>query len=886
VNWHDRLGRLIWPRRRHDDDDLEEEIGTHLAIEAKLRTEAGDTREDAELAARRDFGNVTLVKEVTRRFWGGILFENLTKDLQYALRMLRKSPLFTCAAVLALALGIGATTSIFSVIYAVFFDPYPYKNPDRIFFIDMIDRRGKSNGNGYYSLAEVTDLRKNCTAIEDLITHERKSLVLHSQIPLQVWAVIFSPNAFDFFGVPAELGRTFTEKDFPPNHPVDRVAVLSHLFWQRQFNGRTDVIGQVLRLNDEIYTVIGVVPPRFTWLEGDVYLPRQIDAAGQARFGTLQRRPEGISIERASAEIHAFNLRFAKSDPKYFPEGGFRTQLQSLNESIVGTFSKTLWILLAAVGCLLLIACGNVANLLLARGSTRQTEMAVRSSLGAGRGRIVRQLLTESLLLSLAGGTLGVIAAYKGVSAVAALLPNRSVPKEAVISVNLPVLVFSFGLCFLVALLFGLAPALQLSKPDVNEALKMTGKGSDTSARGGRLRNLLVVAQLALTAVLMTGSGLAIHGFLALTRAPLGYDPKNVLAAALPLPAEQYKTWAQRNAFLREFLDRARRIPGVQLAAINSTGMPPFGGWGSPVDISGQPSDANRRADINLVSADYLSALHIPLLRGRYLNESDIERHQSVAVIDEVMARRYWPAGSDPIGQRITLQELSKGYPELQSALGSSPSLLIVGIAGSVRNEGILKEPGPSVYIPYTLALWPNHEVFLRAAADVGRYENSLRQQVAAMDPNIPLTEATTLEDFLAMWAMSYPRFSTVMFSIFGCVGLLLAVTGIYSVIWYVVSRRTREFGLRMALGAGRTDIFRLVFGLVMRLTAIGVAIGLLGGMFLTRSFATQIRGMNANDPWAFLIVVCVLVGAALLASYMPAQKATHIQPMEALRHE
>ena len=497
---------------------------------------------------------------------------SIFQDIRYALRLLVKSRVSTTVAVLSLALGIGATTAIFSVVYAVLVDPYPYAGADRIGMPHLMNRKG-DQGTVDYTMTEYLELQARAKSVESMIALNRKHVVMtEAGLPEAVVQEDFSPNAFEFFGVPPLFGRAFSPRDAGGESKVEPVAVLSYSFWERHFSGRRDVLGQQLRLNDKFFTVIGVLPVRFTWHDADVYVPMELHASTEQRVGLVIKVKPGIPKEQVNAEFQSFHEKFLKASPSYYyPESPFRTEFMSVNEGILGKFANTLLALLAAVGFLLLIACANVANLLLARASGRHGEIAVRVALGAGRGRVIQQLLTESVILSVTGGALGVALAYGGVKAVVALMPEYSVPHEAVIAINVPVLCFAVAVSLLTGILFGLAPALQLSSPNQAGFLKAAGRDSGAGTAGHRLRDVLIVSEVTLSLVLLTGAALAAAGMLELSRQKLGYQPKGVLTIFVPVPAARYPQWSQRRAFFSDVIERLRKLPGVESAAATAT---------------------------------------------------------------------------------------------------------------------------------------------------------------------------------------------------------------------------------------------------------------------------------------------------------------------------
>jgi len=811
---------------------------------------------------------------------------SIFQDLRYALRLLLKTRISTTVAILSLALGIGATTAIFSVVYAVLVDPYPYAAADRIGGAHVLNAKGDHYMG--YTLSEYLEMQSQSKTAESLVLNNRRSVVMtEAGLPEAVIQEDFSPNAFDLFGVPPLFGRTFSPKDAGDQSKVEPVAVLSYLFWQRHFSDRRDILGQQIRLNDKFFTVIGVLPVRFTWNDADIYTPLAIRPGGDERYGMIFKVKPNVPRQQVNAEFQSFHEKFVKTAPSFaYPEPPFRTEFKSVNEGILGKFANTLLALLAAVGFLLLIACANVANLLLARSSARHGEIAVRVSLGAGRKRVIQQLLTESVILSVTGGVLGIALAYAGVKAIVALMPEYSVPHEAVIAINIPVLCFAFVVSVLTGILFGLAPALQLSRPNQATFLKSAGRDSGAGTAGNRLRDALIVCEITLSLVLLTGAALAAAGMLDLTGKKLGYEPEGVLTMYVPVPAARYPEWSQRRAFFADIVERLRKLPSAQSVAVAATGVPPYSGAPLKFDIDGlPPTGAQVRA--NLVSEGYFSTMEIPLLKGRFFDAGDVTRAIPVAVVSEDLVKKYFPSGQDPIGRQIRMELPIQGLPPgFVKPAQSANAYQIVGVCGTVRNSGLRDEPEPAMYIPVTHLFPPGMLFAIRTTnADPLALSNGARQAVSSVDPTQPIAFARTLEDFLSN-ATAYPRFATFLFGIFGVIGLTLACTGIFSVVSYAVSRRTREFGIRMALGATPANVLRLVLGSTGCVLIAGFILGAIVSVVSSRALAGKLEGIGAASPTMLAAITGLLAAAAIAACAIPAHSATKVQPVDALRHE
>ncbi|PYR61557.1 MAG: hypothetical protein DMF85_01880 [Acidobacteria bacterium] len=789
--------------------------------------------------------------------------ETLAQDLGYALRSFRRSPGFVLVALLSLTLGIGATSAIFSVVYGVLISPYPYAKPEEIWAPEVRSLDGRS-GRGSQSVDEFLRMRE-LPAFSDVMATSLDTVLLTGEYaPESFGGVLLSGNAFNFLGVAPQVGRTIQPTDVSSTGDPEPVVVLSHRVWLRLFSGGPAAIGRTLRLNGRPHTVIGVMPPRFGWYGNDtIWLPLGTRQREGRVVNAIVRLAPGVSPAAAEQQLHAFQLQFAKENPAAFPSQGFTTTLRNYLDVTVasGEMQTSLRLLLGAVAFLLLIACANVANLQLARGSARSREMAVRQSIGAGRGRLLRQLLTESVLLSLMGGVAGVLFAMGAIAAIVGLMPEFYVPNEARVTINTPVLIFSFAVSVLTGIAFGLAPALQASRPDVTDALKETGRGGGTAARGSRLRSVLVVAEVALSVVLLVSAGLTVRTFLALQQVDTGILADRVLMMGVPLPPAAYPTLEQRNLFAQQLLDR------------------------STLRIQGRSEPDSRRVVISLIGADYLRTFGVPLRRGRAMTEAEVRRGDRIALINETAAR-LWPAGEDPIGARITLGLLERPPQRLVLVSGNGPpQVTVIGVVADTRNSGLRQAPAPLVSIPYTLVAPPQRTLALRVAGDPMLLVNPVREQVRAIDREQPLARPFTLDEALRGQTLQ-PRFTMALFTLFGALGLTLAAAGIYSVLSFHVTRRTHEIGVRMALGARRTDVLGLMLAMGGRLVLAGMAVGVPISLAATRLLRSQLFGVESTDALSYAGVAVLLGIVALAACYLPARRASAVDPMIALRHE
>ena len=809
----------------------------------------------------------------------------LSADLRFALRMARQNLAFSSVAIVCLALGIGASSAMSSLIYALWVDPYPYRDSNRLLNLSFVNPEGR-NGTMWYSLADYLELQQSATTLEEIAARDGMNAVVTSGLPESVRAVLFTANAFDHFGVPAIIGRTWTPRDIPQPAAPPNLAVLSYLFWTRHFNGDRAIIGQTIELNRQPYTILGVVPPRFTWNDADIYIPMSVTPDPKRSVALMTHVRKGVSLDAVNTELQAITQRFAARSPSNYPKAGFRIKVQTLNDFLLQRFGGTLKVLTAAVGLLLLIGCANVSILLLARATARQREIAIRLSMGAPARRILRQLLTESIVLALAGGLLGVLLAYRSVPAIVSLMPQYSVPHEADISVNGRVVLLTFAVSVMTGILFGMAPALQLARADVAQAMQSGSRGSSEGGRGGKIRNALIVAEVALTIIVLTGASISIRGFLALERVPLGYQPENVLAMNINIPQGSYTTWTARNGFFERLGAEFRVIPGVRTATFTATALPPYIGFNSEFEIAGRTKAEPQKLRVGLIGPQYFETVGIPLLQGRVLTEAEIVHNAHLALINEELRKQYFQSGPGPLGARIHVPGLKISQPEVFTPPEGDQWFEVIGVAATARNRGLQESPEPAIYVPYNMATVPGTTFLLKTAVDPLSIVRAARERARSVAADLPVTEVRTLEEYLSRFERAYPRFSMTLFSIFAVVALLLAATGLYSVVSYTVAQRTHEFGIRMALGAQRGHVLRLVAGSMMALIAVGTVIGLTGSIALSRVISRFIEGWNPRDPVAYATVAAVLLFTGLLACWFPAHRATAIDPMTALRRD
>jgi predicted permease len=805
------------------------------------------------------------------------------QDLRFAARQLVKSPGFALTAILSLALGIGATTAVFSVIYAALLNPFPYKDADRIVRFGVWG----TNGDGHIIWLNGPQIRflRQSPAIEDTIVMDNWSLPLTGgEYPEDVGTIFISSNGFDFLGEPVLLGRGIQPSDAVEGQDPQPVAVLSYRFWARHFFANPGVIGKTLELNHKSYKIVGVAAPRFIWYSGDVYLPLKISNGSNVRYIVDLRLKPGVTPKAASAALQPLAERFAKDQPKQFPEK-FRVDLQRLNDWVFRSSGNTLYFLLGGVAMLLVIGCGNVSILLLARGMAREHEIAVRSAIGAGRGRMVRQLLTESLLLSAIGAALGVAVAYGALAGIKVVLPKYEFAPEVVMGINLPVLLFCVALALFTGILFGLSPALQLSRSEPGKALQSGVRRVAGSGRGRRTHSALISGQIALTLLLLAAAGAGIRSFQRLSRVDLGYDPHHTMSIWIPLRENTYTNWGERWQYFEQLRRNVGQVPGVAMTAISTNATPPQSGTRAPFRLLGAPAANDRMALVEEVSADYFRLLRIPLLEGRIWTETESRNGAHMVVVNQAFAKAYFPNGG-AVGHAVQLPAEENRPPIALAAPGLSDAWLqIAGVVSDSRNEGLRKPTSPAIFVPYTLRMGPGTQILVRAQNSPLSLLNAIRHALAEVNAD-QQTEREVSD--LDQWISDQPEWQQEqlvawLFGAFAILALSLAAIGLYSVVSFSVAQRTNEFGIRMALGAQRGHVLRIVF----QSTAISVGIGVLLGAALTLALNSAVAHWidgNFRDPVLLSAGVGLLALVAAAACLLPARRATRIDPMVALR--
>ncbi|MGH9719997.1 MAG: ABC transporter permease [Bryobacteraceae bacterium] len=808
------------------------------------------------------------------------------QDVRYTFRILRRSPGFTVTAVLALALGIGATSAIFSIVNAVVLRPLPYDNPQQLVQLWMrFTGIGIPNDQNWVSAPEFTDLQQNQSLSHVAAISSGSFNLTVGGTPERLQSAVVSVSFFPMLGVKAQVGRVFQPEEGQEGR--QRVVMLSDSLWRRRFGSDPGIPGRKLVLNDQSYEVAGILPRGFQFpRETDVWAPLVFSAdalnansRGNHGLQVIARIKPGLTFEQAATDMAAVSRRIIEQNPNYpYARYNFGVIMIPLLEQEIGQIKTALWVLLGAVGLVLLIACANVANLLLVRASAREREIAVRQALGVGRWRLIRQLLTESAILGLTGGAAGLVLAYWALRVLVALSAT-SFPRVAEARMDLAVLGFTLLVSLLTGLLFGLAPALHGMRHGSHESLKEGGRSGTAGAGSQRVRGALVVAEVALSLTLLAGSGLLIRSFLRLQEVDTGFRSDGVLTMRVSLPGRRYAKPDQTRAFYRDLLDRVRKLPGVNAAGA-STGLPLGGtGWSgtTTVDTQAVPLDVTTpEADQRPVTAGYFEAMGIPLVRGRYFDHRDTENSQPVAIIDETMAKTYWP-NEDPSGKRI-----KQGGRQ-----STAPWRTIVGVVRHVRYRTLESPSRVEFYWPYdqTNFALTSMSLAIHTSGVPEALATAVQREVQALDPGQPVFRVRTMHE-LTSESMARRRLSMFLLAVFAGIALLLAAVGIYGVMSYTAAQRAHEVGIRMALGARSFDVVRLMLGRSLWLTAMGVVTGLAGSMLLTRFLSTLLFDVKATDPATFVLVSVTLTAVALLASFIPAHRATRVDPVNALRQE
>jgi predicted permease len=817
--------------------------------------------------------------------------ESVLQDLRFTVRQLLKNKSFTLTAILSLALGIGATTAVFSVVYGVLMDPYPYKDANRMVHVQLLDKDGRMQGLVFNTGPELDELKQAKCVDQIFMQGGRTVTMTGSQIPVSVQLGEYTPNLFEYMGVPPLLGRQFSSADRSEGK-ASPVAVLSYLFWKKQFNASRDVLGKTVELDHKLYTVIGIASPRFTWGDSDVYIPYTPTGDPKDYRNSFIKLKPGVTLEQARAELEPLILQFSKRDPNGYPKVE-KIKVVTLNEQVLGQFSGTLMLLFGAVTLLLVIGCANVSILMLARGTARMHELALRSSVGASRWRIMRQLLTESVLLSLVGAVVGVGLAFAAVKWIAAALPYYSFPHEAAIHVSIPVLAFSVAIAVITGILFGMSPALQLSRPNLSELIQ-SGAGRHSGGGADRkTHRALITGQVALTLVLLTIAGAATRAFLTAYRIPLGFDVEKVTFLGLAIPRKSYPGFTERANKYDAVRQAIASAPGVEQASVVTTWTPPMQAFVVRTEIEGKQELTGIQSQVVLASPELFETLGIPLIQGRNFTQSELMRPAHVALVNQAFVRKFLRNG-DPIGQHVRSPMLKFEQQDFVFAEGNDAWFEIIGVAADARNNGGFRngeENGkdkpiePAFYVPYTVVMTPYMNYMVRTKGDAASAIRSAEQRVQSLDPEVAVFDTHPLNWYLETMVWGQQRFIAAVFGIFSLLGLVLAGTGLYSVVSYSVSQRTQEVGIRMALGAQRIDIAELVLKSVANTVGVGMLVGLGVSIGLNRVVSHWVQS-SSRDPFTLLIVAVILAVIALLACLWPARRAATLDPMKALHTE
>ena len=809
----------------------------------------------------------------------------LLQDLRYAMRQLIKSPTFSFTAVLSLALGIGATVAMFSVVYGVLLHPFPYADVERLCNLSVRDQQGEIFDERLRGpeLGELRDVYQ----FEKIATWNRQNLaVTGGEVPEDVVAYYGIGQTFPTLGMPPLLGRNLGPSDSPDGQEPQPVVMLHYRFWQRHFNGDQAIVGKTLELDHKTYTIIGVTRPNFTWDWGaDVYLPQEI--ANPQGGGVVVKLQTGTSLAAANAGMQRLLDRFAREHPRLY-SANYKADIRPLTWEVTRNIGGTLYVLFAAVAILLVIGCANVSILLLGRAAGRQHEFAVRSAIGAGVFRIVRQLLTESLLLATIATAIGIVLAYGLLGRIVAWLPRNLFPPDVAVRVNVPVLLFSAGLALLTSLLFGLFPALQMSKPEIRETMQSNTKKATGSVRARHLHGTLVAAQTAMTLLLLTSAGAAIASFIHLLRVPLGYNPHNVISVGIPLHENSYANWQARVKYFESLRASITLLPDVTDASIASNATPPNSGWELLFEILGKPATSPdaQSAKVNMVDSGYFRTLRIPLLEGHVWSSAEVANGAPSVLVNQTFVRRYSPTESALV-HFLKVSNLQPRPPYSFAAPGADGWMQVIGVVGDGVDDGPDHTIQPAIFLPYSVQVWMDTRILVRTRVVPEPILRSIQKQIAAVNPDQQTSgRITDLEGWLRdepVWARQ--RLTSALFGAFSVLALAMSAVGLYSVVCYTVSQRTNEFGIRIALGAERAHVCRIVLVPLSVCVGSGVLVGVVLSLALNRAAASW-SSVYVSKLATLLPATCILALISGLAGALPAWRAANVDPMVALRSE
>ena len=862
--------------------DVEAELAFHVEMRIRELIEQGETPERARELALQRFGDyqgardecVAIDERRKRHIQRTQLMTELRQDIGYAFRMLRRTPAFTAAALLTLALGIGANSAIFSVVNGVLLESLPYRDAARLHHLQMLYPDGTKYAG--YSAPDFMSVRQDTQAFEQIEAFDVAPQTLTGiGEPQELSTGVVTGGLLEFLGFRVPIGRTFSVDDNRPGRA--NVAILGHGLWQRMFAGDASVLGRSITLGGRPYTIVGVLPAEAQLpYAAEIYIPLEFNNTFDAStmrgrrsefLAAIGRARSGVSAEAIESDLRNIGTRLQSTFPE--SNGGLTFTSTPLREMIVGDVERPLLVLLGAVGFVLLVACANVANLLLARGSARHGELAVRAALGAGRARLVRQLITEAVVLGLFGGVLGLMVAYWGTNALIAAKP-ADLPRLDEIGLDRTVVLFTLGAAIVTGLIFGMVPALQATNAHLLRGLQESGRAGGGGRRAHRMRSALVVAEMALAVILLTGSGLLIRSFIELTRVNPGFQPEGAMAIRVTFQGELYKGGEQIRNRVNEIEERLRALPGVTAVAVGT--VLPLGGVGALLDFAVDgapppPPDVNQEIAVANVSPDYFRAIGAPLQRGRVFTTLDHEKAPQVALFNEAAAKKWFP-NEDPIGRRV----LSGGAPHE-----------VVGIVRDVLQRNPGQPAVPQMFKPYAQRTSRSVRVIVRAQGDALALAPAVRDQIRSLDPNLPLADVVPLNEMVSR-SIARPRFYTSLLTLFAAVALALSATGIFGVMSYTVAQQSKEIGIRIALGAGTADVLRSVVGRALTLAGIGVVAGVIAALALGRMIRTQLFGVEVFDPITLASVIAVLIGTAAIASLWPARRAAAVDPITAFR--